>query len=206
MAQAFRIAAAVPETGLQLIGARYAVDFTRPLPAAAAGEQAYAIEERDGRPGLMAVQSQPGLPPRARALVALLPSPITGLLCPLAHGPATLRSGDQAYFVVCDAPSGRPLSELRRAWPEHELIEQVLRPLAGVLESLAARNVTHRAIRPENVFKPPPASERFWALHGPSPPVLVNPLCMNHLTSRPASRQGEAMAASRTTSTPSVYC
>ena len=156
MAQALRIVAATPEAGPHLIGGRYAIDFNRPLPMAAPGEQAYAIEERDSRPALMAVQSQPGLPPRARVLSALLPERITGLLCPLAHGPAALRSGEQAYFVVCEAPGGRPISESRRVWPEYELIEYVLRPIAGVLEALATRNVTHRAIRPENVFQVAP--------------------------------------------------
>jgi len=153
MAQVLSIAPAAEGTGPRLIGGKYSIDFNRPLPMAASGEQAYAVEERGGRPGLMAVQSQPGLPPRARVLVAMLPASIVGLLCPLAHGAATLRSGEQAYFVVCDAPDGAAVSESLRAWPEHELIEHVLRPIAAVLEALAIRNVTHRAIRPENVFQ-----------------------------------------------------
>ncbi len=46
MAQALSIVGAPPEIGPHLIGGRYAVDFTRPLPGAAPGEQAYAIDER----------------------------------------------------------------------------------------------------------------------------------------------------------------
>ncbi len=170
MAQALSIVAALPETGPQLIGGRYAIDFTRPLPLAAPGEQAYVAQDRDGRPGLMAVQSQPGLPPRARVLAALLPAPISGLLSPLAHGPMALRPGEQGYFVVCDAPVGRPVSEARRSWPEHELIERVLRPIAGVLEALAARNVTHRAIRPENVFQAAPGERVVLGAAWTQPP------------------------------------
>lgn len=151
MSQALVVAGS--NTALELIGGSFAIDFGHQLLETTPGQTVYAIRNRGVGRSLMAVQAVPGLPPRARALTALLPSPVPGMLCPLAHGPATLPMGGEAYFVVCDAPAGPSLAAAGRTWYEHELVECVLRPAAAVLEALAARNVTHRAIRADNVFQ-----------------------------------------------------
>ncbi len=149
----------------------------------------------------MAVQAQPGLPPRARVLAAMLPAPIAGLLCPIAHGPATLRSGEQAYFVVCDAPVGRPLSEIRQAWPEYELIEHVLQPIASTLEAMAARNVTHRAIRAENIFQVARGERVILGTAWTQPAGFAQPASYEPPTSPPACLRDGVTAAPRMTST-----
>ena len=61
------------------------------------------------------------------------------------------------------------------AWPEAELMANVLRPAAHVLEQLQARGVTHRGIRLDNVFQShrgePVVLGSAWA----APPAMAQP-------------------------------
>jgi hypothetical protein len=140
-----------------LIGGRYAVDPTRPLAGAGGGLPAFAAIDRiGGRSGLMAVAVRPDAPPRAHAFGVLGDLDLP-LLAPLAHGVAAGPGGAPAAFVICPAPSGPPL------WPEGQpsvkpmaeadLLFHLLRPAATALEALRQRGLTHRAIRPDNIFR-----------------------------------------------------
>jgi eukaryotic-like serine/threonine-protein kinase len=135
----------------------FTIDFAQSLPDAAGAQPAFAAHaEAGGLGGLMAVQVQLGLPARARALSALAAVPIPNLLVPLGHGPARMPSGETGYFVICPAPPGRPLSAAPLAWSEHDLVEHLLKPAASVLRELQSRHMTHRAIRPDNLFRAGP--------------------------------------------------
>ncbi len=86
----------------------------------------------------MAVRS-PGLAgprPRAGALAGLTHA---ALLPPLAHGPAPTPSGETGYFVICPAPPGPSLLATLRPWPEAELTDFVLKPMALALGELQER-------------------------------------------------------------------
>ncbi len=136
-----------------LIADRYAVLLAQPLPEAGGGLPAFAVKDRQtGDSALIAIQVRRDMPPRARALQMLL-DPIEGLLTPLAHGPAPGPRGEAGYFVVSPAPPGPPLAGRLRPWPEAALVANVLRPIAFTLERLAARGITHRGIRLNNVFE-----------------------------------------------------
>src|SRR5262249_1247034 len=90
------------------------------------------------------------LPPRPRAF-QIFPTPIEGLLIPIAYGAA-----GAACYAICIAAPGPSVLSRSRPWSEAELLECVLRPAARVLELLQARNMTHRAIRLDNVFQSAP--------------------------------------------------
>ena len=90
-------------------------------------------------------------PARHRALQTLTGG-IGGLLVPLAHGIGPPRDDQDAWYVICEAPPGPSLFSGLRPWPDSAVIELVLRPIAQVLQELQARGLTHRAIRPNNVF------------------------------------------------------
>jgi len=129
----------------------YAVHPEQPLPLAGGGLDAFAATDRRS-PGvpLMAVRIARTAPARPRPLQALT-ARVENLLVPLA----LLNAGageDSAGYVICPAPAGKPLSTVARPLAEPLLIDQVLRPVAQVLETLAARGLTHRGIRPSNVF------------------------------------------------------
>jgi hypothetical protein len=130
----------------------FAVDVTRPLPDAGGGLPAFAAtDRRGGNVPLMAIRVDRHAPVRARAL-QMLTVGIDGLLTPLAQGLGPPVEGKAAWFVICHAPPGPPVSTSLRPWPEAALIEHVLGPIVRVLEQLHTRGQTHRGIRPNNVF------------------------------------------------------
>ncbi len=139
-----------------LIGGRYAVDLAAPLPAAGGGQMAFAASDRStGDARLMAVQVHKQAPPRLHPLQSLT-RPIDGLLSPLGYGIGPALQAQHGFYVVCQAPPGPPLAAQLRPWPEQALVEQLLRPVALVLEHLQTVGITHRAIRLNNIFQAAP--------------------------------------------------
>jgi hypothetical protein len=100
---------------------------------------------------------------------------VEGLLTPVAHGLGPSIDGHPAWFVICRAPSGPPVSSGLRPWPEAMLIEFVMRPIAAVLEQLLSRGITHRAIRPNNVFHSPPHGPVILGAAWSAPPAMYQP-------------------------------
>jgi hypothetical protein len=82
---------------------------------------------------------------------------IPGLLLPLAHGVGRGPQGP-APFVISPAPPGPSLAGEPWPWSESELMDQLLRPVALALDALQATGQTHRAIRPDNVFRAGPGA------------------------------------------------
>ncbi len=161
-----------------LIAGQYAVDLARPLPGAGGGLASFGIV---GRPELMAVQVQRRLPARFAAL-QVLTTPFDFVLCPVAHGvgsalaePGRPSGGQTGYFVVSPAPPGASLAANPRPWREAELLDLVLRPIAQALEALHGAGVTHRAIRPDNVFQAGPGQPVVLGTAWASPPAAHQP-------------------------------
>ena len=157
-----------------LIADQYAVDIARPYPAMAGLAAFPVIDQRTGRTDLMAAQVQRHLPPRPWALQALA-VPVEGLLTPLAHGSAPAPGGAEAYYVVHEAPPGPSLQARLRPWPEAELLEHVVRPVALVLDQLQTRGVTHRGIRLDNVFQAHPGHPVVVGPAWATPPAMAQP-------------------------------
>jgi eukaryotic-like serine/threonine-protein kinase len=164
-----------------LIAGCYAVDASRRLPGAGGGLPAFAAtDRRDGRSDLMAVQVAPGAPPRPEALRSLAELADPRLLVPLAYGAAPGADGRPSWFVVCTAPSGPALwpegADAIRPWSETELIARLLRPAAAVLALLEARGLTHRALRPDNLFgHAAPALPVVLGCAWAAPPAALQP-------------------------------
>ncbi len=158
----------------------FAVDPTRRL-AALAGHATFAATERgDDRAALVAMQVAPGAPPRAQALSLLAVTSLERVMGPLGQGAAPDAAGQPAWFVVCRVPPGPALwpanAPAPRPWSDAELLDCLLRPVAAALETLQARHVTHRAIRPDNLFRPaqgePVTLGPAWA----APPASFQPV------------------------------
>jgi hypothetical protein len=179
-----------PDPG-SLVGGQYLVDVTRRLPDAGGGVPAYAASSRRGTPSpLMALRVDRHAPARPRTLNGLTGG-IEGLLTPLAHGLGPPIDGQAAFFVICQAPSGPPVSSGLRPWPEPAILEWVLRPIAQVLEQLLSRGMTHRAIRPTNVFHGPPHRPVTLGAAWSAPPAMHQPaVCETSYTAlcHPAAR------------------
>ena len=132
-------------------GALLLDDRFRILPGVPAGSLAahacFAAEDRRGIAGnLVALKADPLAPPRA-ALAQFMHADHDAMLSPLAHGTA-----GGAYWVVTHAPPGPSLESLVVPWRGNGLLTHVLRPAALALDALQMAGLTHRAIRPDNVF------------------------------------------------------
>ncbi len=135
---------------------RFLIDVTKRLPDAGGGIPAFAAtSRRSGSNPLMALRVDRRAPARARALQNLS-GRLEGVLTPLGYGLGPQVDGQPGWYVVCEAPSGPPLSQGLCPWSEPVLIELVLKPIALVLEQFQVRGVTHRGIRPNNVFHAQP--------------------------------------------------
>lgn len=133
------------------IAGRYRPVLDQKLADAGGALAVYAAADReDPAAALMAVECRRDLPPRADILEHAF-APLPGLLAPVAHGAAPAASGE-AWFVICQAPPGPSLAA---AGPvaESVLLDTVLPQLARTLDGLAARGLTHRGIRPANIFR-----------------------------------------------------
>lgn len=158
-----------------LIADRYAVLLAQPMPEAGGGLPTFAAKDRQtGDAALIAIQVRRDMPPRAHAL-QMLTGQIDGLLMPLAHGPAPGLRNEAGYFVVCPAPPGPPLTGRLRPWPEAALIAHALRPIALALEKIAARGVTHRGIRLNNVFEGQRGQPLVLGAAWAAPPAMHQP-------------------------------
>ncbi|MEA2743205.1 MAG: hypothetical protein QOG25_1576, partial [Acetobacteraceae bacterium] len=159
-----------------LIAGRYAVDTSQFLLDAGGGIPAYLARDRlaaDGKRLALLVSRDAS--PRARALKMLV-DPIDNLMVPLGHGVAPLPGGKgEGYFVVCSPPPGPPVSAPLTAWPEKAVIDLVLRPVARVLDVLHSRKLTHRAIRPNNVFQSAPGQPVTLGAAWAMPPAMHQP-------------------------------
>jgi len=152
---------------------RYAVHLDQPREAG--GQAAFAAAGPRGK--LLAIAVRRALPPRQRALEALIAAPVQGVLNPVAHGPgpSARNPAEQDYYVLCEAPPGPALSAAPRAWSEQELISALLLSAAAALGRLRAAGVTHRAIRPDNVFQAAPGEPVVLGQAWAAPPAALQP-------------------------------
>ena len=159
-----------------LIAGRFAVDASQVLLDAGGGLPAYLARDRmaaDGRCVALAVSRDAS--PRARPL-RVLNELVDNLMVPLGHGVAPLPAGKGVgYFVICTPPPGPPVSAALNPWSEKVLIDLVLRPAARVLEHLHGLNLTHRAIRPNNVFQSAPNQPVTLGAAWAAPPAMHQP-------------------------------
>ncbi len=155
------------------IARHYQLDPTRPGPGFAGVRSFAAFDQRDPGPTLAAIAAEPGRPPR-RLLAAARERMVPHTLPPLDFGPGQDPAGAEGWFMLCPMPPGPALAP-GEAWREPELIAQVLIPVAEALDAMAAEGWTHRAIRPDNLFRAragePVTTGPFWAL----PPAVGQP-------------------------------
>ena len=134
------------------IATYYRLDPATP-PTQLGGNKRYAaFDRRDEARRLIALQAEPFRPPRAKMLGGRAINPIPNALMPLDHGAGRDPTGQPGWFMFCLAPPGPPLSASATPWTENEVITHLLLPAAAALEAMAEQDMTHRAIRPDNIF------------------------------------------------------
>ena len=144
--------------GPVLLNDRYAIDPGQPLadldtPSA----MAFAVEDRrqDGR-SLFALICAPDLPVRTGAMAVLKGDMMRGLMPLVDWGPVEWSlAGQKCVAVVYERPLGGRISAFYakgERFSEHELPQRVIEPISVALREMMSINVSHRAIRPDNLF------------------------------------------------------
>ena len=145
----------VGETGC--LAGRYILDLNTPLPHfdTAGGRAFRVIDQRDAGAGLYAVVHHRGVPHRRDVLLSLMQSPVANMLNPILQEIIRPAAGKPEHLVtLIEAPAGPSLAEAAARTPVNgHRIRRVLVPaIVKALTALHARKLTHRALRPENIF------------------------------------------------------
>jgi hypothetical protein len=145
-----------------------------PIPVG--GLNGYLVtDRRDTARTLMAVQTRPNLPPRPRLLSFRAAAPVPNAVMPLDHGPGQDDSGRPGLFVLCPTLPGPSLAADPRPWSEAEAMRCLLQPAAAALDALAERGISHRAIRPDNIFRAGPGEKTVLGPCWAAPPASLQP-------------------------------
>lgn len=156
-----------PDDGRSVVLAdRYRLHPSEPLPDfGSPGVQAFAVsDERGTSKSLFALVCRQDIPPRTDVLAQFSRFHRLPMLIPLRHGvvhwpPARARR----FVILLQQPGGErvlagPDAKIE-PWREDRVVRSVMRPLMPVLNELADRVVTHRAIRADNLFYSDPSHE-----------------------------------------------
>jgi hypothetical protein len=77
--------------------------------------------------------------------------------------------------VLCPALPGPAIAADPRPWSEGEVLRCLLLPAATALDAMAERGVTHRAIRPDNIFRSGPGEKVTLGPCWAAPPASLQP-------------------------------
>lgn len=145
--------------GAPVLQGRYTVYPNKPLPElnTPTAHAFLAEDRRDPKRPLFALICRPNLPPRTNVMRSLKGVQTPGLLQLVEWGAALWPpAGRHCMMVVYDRPTGGRVmttlnAEIRR-YEDWEVSKKLVAPLTAAVKELAARGVTHRAIRPTNMF------------------------------------------------------
>ena len=118
---------------------------------------------------VVAIRTGLTAPPRPK-LSGFMQARHEALLSPLAHGAA-----GGSYWIISSAPPGPSVASLVVPWSGNVLLTHVLRPVAQALELLQTNGLTHRAIRPDNLFIATASKSVVLGPGWATPPALSQP-------------------------------
>lgn len=147
---------------------RYFIRSNQPLPELSTpNADAFVTEDkRDANRSLYALICRPELPARVNVMRAMRGVGALGLQQLVEWGPMTWPPiGRQCLTVIYEKPAGKRVmpnlkAEIRRV-DEYEIGRKVIDPLVNGIKEMIGRGVTHRAIRPTNLYYMDSAGERL---------------------------------------------
>jgi hypothetical protein len=147
---------------------RYTVRSNQPISdlSNTNAEAFVAEDKRDPNRQLFALVCKPELPPRVNMMRALKGASSQGFM-PLIEWGTMLWPpvGRQCMTVIYERPQGRKVmtslrAEFRRI-DEYNIGPKVIEPLVAAVKELTARGITHRAIRPTNLWSMDESGDRM---------------------------------------------
>jgi serine/threonine protein kinase len=145
-----------------------------------------AVDRRFPAESLAAIVCSGEVVPRIEVMATLRGIAKPGLLPLVAFGPIDWPGGRQRLAAVYSAPQGGRFA-LSTPLTPYQIVDGLLRPAAVALKELHSRSLTHRGIRPDNLFLRTPGAAAL-AL-GPSvavPPGFAQPDIYEPLDTAPA--------------------
>jgi hypothetical protein len=143
-------------TGAVVIDSRLRIDFSAPLEDLhAPNAQAFAASDKENpQQALVAFICRADLPQRLHFYTALEDRHIAGILKVFHSGVVEIDGGHRRYFILERPLGGRiiDLSAQGRGLPEPIVTERFLPVLIDIMDSLEHQGLTHRRIRPENLY------------------------------------------------------
>ncbi len=132
---------------------RYRLLPDRPLPQfdSPSGVACLAVDSLRPDAPLYALLCPASLMWRRRPLNDLMRISGHGLVNPLHAGTVTLKDLGRRFVVLFERPLGPSLAEFKPT-SEREIAQRILPLLLSAVFELAERGMTHRAIRPNNIF------------------------------------------------------
>lgn len=149
----------VPAGNFISVRDRYAIHYDRPIanldmPSA----QAFEVEDRK-QPGraLYALVSKPEMITRISVMRVLKGNELPHVLQMVDWGAADWPpAGRKCVIVIYYRPLGGRvmdnLSSVGKRIPDHKFPKQIIKPIAEALGELGQKGITHRAIRPDNLY------------------------------------------------------
>ena len=137
---------------------RYEIFPGKPLPAydTSTAKAYLAVDTKGARESLMALVAHGRLPPRSDILPSLRSIDCPALLRAYRWAAIDWADGKQHFAILCSQPGGArvmpSLSEAITPMSEDALIESVIKPAVLGIGALSALGITHRAIRPDNIY------------------------------------------------------
>jgi hypothetical protein len=163
---------------------RFLVRSNQPLAELSTpSADAFAAEDkRDPNRSLFALICRPDMPPRVGVMRALKGAQCQGMLQLIEWGPMNWPpAGRQCMTVIYDRPGGRKVmnsirQDITRV-ADYDIGKKVVEPLITAIKELNQRGVTHRSIRPTNMFFMDGNGERMaFGECVTSPPAFDQPL------------------------------
>ncbi|HVY15223.1 MAG TPA: hypothetical protein VHB27_08350 [Rhodopila sp.] len=162
-------------SSLPLIAGRFTVHPDKPMPEAGGGLPAFLATSQDAADGAhIGIMVARDASPRVEAL-RMITDHIDCLMTPGGHGVGPAPNGGETCYIIYSAPPGPPLSAGTTRWTDRALIDQVLKPTARILLTLQGMGLTHRAIRPDNVFLEGPGQLVTLGAAWATPPAMHQP-------------------------------
>ncbi len=189
---------------------RYLIYPSSALPdlATPTAQAFHAEDRRDQAKAAFALVARPGFPVRINALRALKGVECSGLMNLLEWGVVDWPPANRKVMVlVYERPlGGRVVTSLTTEFKpieESDAVRKVINPLVAALKALKLVNLSHRAIRPTNMFWATAAKDRIvlgdCATAPPAyeQPVLVEPIesAMAHPAGRGAGTSADDVYA-----------
>lgn len=192
-----------PGTGASSVrvGGKYEIVGSRPLetlrsPSAAAY---LAVNTERGADQLFALICNPEFTPREAVIEGLCALNIDVITVPLAWGVIDW-SGRRHFAIVLERPGGARIAATQNdviaPISEDEIVHNVLPPLISGLRILFNAGLTHRAIRPNNLFRHANGRNLVLGECVSAPPALLQPMACEPIES------GMALPAGRGDGTP----